>query len=93
MLLEKYTTRSPQGYPFWNKRDFEWNEREEKSRFLAGLGGDRMTLACFFGGRPVDEKADPLPDRLLILTELQVQLVGRVLTPFAPFEKSVEFAF
>jgi hypothetical protein len=52
-----------------------------------------MTLACFFGGRPVDEKADPLPDRLLILTELQVQLVGRVLTPVAPFEKSVEFAF
>jgi len=51
-----------------------------------------MTLACFFGGRPVDEKADPLPDRLLILTELQVQLVGRVLRAAATFEKSFELA-
>jgi len=44
-------------------------------------------------GHPVDEKADPLPDRLFILTELQVQLVGRVLRAVATLEKSFEFAF
>jgi hypothetical protein len=51
-----------------------------------------MTLACFLGGRPVDEKANPLPDRLFIHTELQVQLVGRVLRAAATFERSIEFA-